>query len=452
MSSNEQSEPKKDRSLEGYRGHALKLLKLAQALIGSKIEVRTSDGFETTGLLIPRYEHADENHIVLKIKSGYNLGVDASSVSSISVLEQPRAAAEDIVPFISSKTERKVLLLSTGGTIASKVDYRTGAVHPALSAEDLYVAVPELGEISKIKPEVIFSTYSENLAPLHWQKLAERISDSQADEEIDGIVVMLGTDTLAYVSAALSFALLGLEIPVVCVGSQRSSDRPSSDSALNLKAAVRFAAHSKANGVYVAMHMDVSDDTVAVHLGTRVRKNHTSRRDAFESIDVPVVADVKGSEIYFPTRQIVLSERVQIDDSLKLKTKFEPRASLVKFHPGFDPEVLGYLESRGSKGLVIEGTGLGHVSSQTVAKIADLSKKGVFVGITSQCIWGRVDLNVYDTGRDLLNAGAIPLEDVIAETALAKLSWALGNFPRDMVDEIMKRNLAGESTSRTLPK
>ncbi len=401
--------------------------------------------------MIPRYEHADENHIVLKLKSGYNLGVDASSISSISVLEPPKPATEVVVPLISSRTDKKVLLLSTGGTIASKVDYRTGAVHPALSAQDLYAAVPELGEISKIQPEVIFSTYSENLAPVHWQKLAERIVATPA-EGLDGIVVMLGTDTLAYVSAALSFALLGLEIPVVCVGAQRSSDRPSSDSALNLKSAVRFAAYSKAKGVYVAMHKDESDDVIAVHSGVRVRKNHTSRRDAFRSIDVAHVAEVKGSEIYFVTRPRILNEFNHEEDKLKLKTRFEPQVSLVKFHPGFDPELLDYFEAKHSKGLVIEGTGLGHVSSPTVAKISNLTKKGVFVGITSQCIWGRVDLNVYDTGRDLINAGAVPLEDMLGETAFAKLSWALGNFPRGEVDEIMKRNLAGEITSRTPPK
>ena len=445
MSSNEESD-----SLEGYREHALKLLEQAHATLGSKIQVRTTDGFETTGLLIPRYEHADENHIVLKLKSGYNLGVDASIISSISVLEPPKRASQIVVPPISSRIEKKVLLLSTGGTIASRVDYRTGAVHPALTAEDLYVAVPELGEISKIQPEVVFSIYSENLTPVHWQKLAERIVASSSDRELNGIVVMLGTDTLAYVSAALSFALLGLDIPVVCVGAQRSSDRPSSDSALNLKAAVRFAAYSSVKGVYVAMHKDESDDIIAVHSGVRVRKNHTSRRDAFESIDISLVAEIKDSEIYFVTRPNALDVGNQIDGSLRLKIKFEPLVSLVKFHPGFDPGILDYLfEVKHTKGLIIEGTGLGHVSSETVAKIADLSKKGVFVGIASQCIWGRVDLNVYDTGRDLINAGAIPLEDMIGETALAKLSWALGNFPNDMVDEIMRRNFSGEITFRT---
>ncbi len=445
------SETKKADSLEGYRGIALNLLRNAQACIGCRILVKTGDGFEISGILIPRYEHADEKHLVLKLKSGYNVGVDTSNIISISVIEPSNPPVETSVSPVFSQTGRKVLLLSTGGTIASKVDYRTGAVHPALSADDLYSAVPELGKIAAIHPEVVFSTYSENLNPTHWQKLAERIVASSSDSSLDGIVVMLGTDTMAYVSAALSFALLGFRFPVVCVGAQRSSDRPSSDSALNLNAAVRFAAYSKTSGVYIAMHEDTSDGTVAIHSGSRVRKNHTSRRDAFESIDVPLVAEVKGSEIHFITNPEVLNARSQVDASLLMKTKFEPRVSLLKFHPGFDAGVLDYFEEKNSMGIIIEGSGLGHVSSETVARIEELTKGGLFVGMTSQCIWGRVDLNVYDTGRDLLNAGVLPLEDMIGETAFTKLSWALGNFQRERVEQVMLTNVAGEITSRTSP-
>ncbi len=445
------SETKETDSLEGYRGIALNLLKRAQATVGSRIKVKTGDGFEVSGLLIPRYQHADERHLVLKLKSGYNLGIDVSNIISISVLESPTSPSQVLVSPISSRSGKKVLLLSTGGTIASRVDYRTGAVHPALSAEDLYAAVPELGEIAAIQPEVVFSTYSENLNTAHWQELAERIVSGSEDTSIDGIVVMLGTDTMAYVSAALSFALLGLSVPVVCVGAQRSSDRPSSDSALNLKAAVRFAAYSKTSGVFISMHKGTSDGAIAIHSGVRVRKNHTSRRDAFESIDVPLVAEIKGSEIYFEENPETLNVRSQINTSMMMKTKFEPRVSLLKFHPGFNSGVLDYYKEKNVQGIIIEGSGLGHVSSETVSRISLLTRAGIFVGMTSQCIWGRVDLNVYDTGRDLLNAGAIALEDMIGETAFAKLSWVLGNFTSDKVEQLMRTNIIGEITFGTSP-
>ncbi|MDA4111924.1 MAG: asparaginase domain-containing protein, partial [Thaumarchaeota archaeon] len=235
-------------------------------------------------------------------------------------------------------------------------------------------------------------------------------------------------------------------LPVVFVGAQRSSDRPSSDAALNLTSAAFFAVNSRKPGVYLAMHQSENDDYVAIHSGVRVRKNHTSRRDAFESIDTELVARVKGNEIIWS--QDVGSSK-EVDEEIKLRTSFASSVALLKFHPAFDPELLKFLsEEKKIKGLIIEGTGLGHVSDTVVSKISDLVAQGIFVGITSQCIWGHVDLNVYDTGRDLLSAGAVPLENMISETALAKLSWAVANFKDPK--SIMQRNLLGEFFPRLL--
>ena len=418
--------------------------------MGQQVKIVTSDGLETIGLLVPRYSHADSDHIVLKLKSGYNIGIRADTINSLTVISP--AAPGSFGSYQSSREAisqgksglKKLLLISTGGTIASRVDYRTGAVHPALSASDLYSAVPELSEYAEIDPVVVFSVYSENLTPSDWQTLSEKIVELSGSQNPAGIVVMMGTDTLAYASAALSFSLLGLSIPVVLVGAQRSSDRPSSDAALNLTAAVSFAVNSGWQGVYVAMHETTSDDSVAIHWGNRVRKNHTSRRDAFRSIDVPLVARVKGREIFYSSEPPKSAEDI---GSLKLKTKFEDKVGLIKFYPGFDSSVLDYyVKSRNFRGLIVEGTGLGHVSSKTVRKISEIVAQGVFVGITSQCIWGHVDLDVYDTGRDLISAGAVPLEDTLPETAYAKLSWAIANF--DDFREIMLRNVAGEFSER----
>lgn len=195
------------------------------------------------------------------------------------------------------------------------------------------------------------------------------------------------------------------------------------------------------------MHQNENDEKIAIHSGVRVRKNHTSRRDAFQSIDSPLVATVENAERIVWDPISINPTKSPLPDSFALKRKFEKSVSLVKFHPGLDPSVLRYLvDEKGVRGLIIEGTGLGHVSDETVSVIAELVKKGIFVGITSQCIWGHVHLHVYDTGIDLINAGATPLENMFAETAFAKLSWVMGNF--DNTREIMLTNLLGEFNRR----
>lgn len=446
------------KDLIGYTGKAAILLRDTRAKNGSKVTIRTKDGFELSGLLIPRYEGGAGDCIVLKLKSGYNVGIEASSISSLNVEEPPfseKAPIEEGESVLGTLAGKKtVLLLSTGGTIASKVDYRTGAVKPAYTAADLYASIPELGKIAQIEAEVLFSSLSENLSQRDWEELSERIIASKTkpdSSDLAGIVVMLGTDTLAYVSAALSFSLIGFDHPVVCVGSQRSSDRPSADSALNLQGATRFAASSNMQGVFVAMHKSENDYVIAIHSGVRVRKNHTSRRDAFESIDVPLFAEVRNDKIFlnadFPTISKKSEKRSSTDFSLK--TRFDPHVSLIKFYPGFDTGLLDFLvNDRRVKGVIIEGTGLGHVSSKTVEKISELVQKGIFFGITSQCIRGHVDLNVYETGIDLINAGATPLGNMLSETAFVKLSWVLGNFPPNRTISFMTENLIGEMTDR----
>ncbi|HYB04405.1 MAG TPA: Glu-tRNA(Gln) amidotransferase subunit GatD [Nitrososphaerales archaeon] len=440
-----------EQGVEGYRGRALELLQKFDVKPSEQVRLVTSDGLETKGLIVPRYEYADDDHVVLKLKSGYNIGLKVSTIQSISLIsDTSRGVASDAAPSRKKSQndggKKKLMLVSTGGTIASRVDYRTGAVHPALTASDLYVAVPELDRLAVVEPEVVFSIYSENMTPSDWEVLSSRIIELARSKSPDGVVVMMGTDTLAYTSAALSFSLIGFGVPVVVVGAQRSSDRPSSDAALNLRSAALFAVESNRPGVYVAMHQNENDENIAIHSGVRVRKNHTSRRDAFQSIDASLVAVVKNaSEIVWNERD---SQKSNIS-KYSLKTKFEKSVSLVKFYPGFDPNVIRFLvDDTGVRGLILEGTGLGHVSDKTVSVISDVVKKGIFVGLTSQCIWGHVDLNVYDTGRDLIAAGVTPLENMFAETAFAKLSWVMGNFPDTA--ETMLKNLVGEFSSRIL--
>jgi glutamyl-tRNA(Gln) amidotransferase subunit D len=253
-----------------------------------------------------------------------------------------------------------------------------------------------------------------------------------------------GTDTMHYTAAALSFALQKLPVPVVLVGAQRSSDRPSSDAALNLLGAIIFATKSEYTGVFVAMHAGTSDDTIACHVGTRVRKNHTSKRDAFESIDMNPVAFVKNNKVEMQKHQNLLVRRFSKNLD-KVKTRFEDRVILLKYYPGFDPTLIEHAVNAGYKAIVLEGTGLGHVGKECFRALKKAVGTGVIVCMTSQCIWGRVSMTVYDTGRDLLDIGVIPLSDMISETATVKAMWALANSGEvEATKKIMQENLANE--------
>jgi glutamyl-tRNA(Gln) amidotransferase subunit D len=432
--------------LSGYKGEALRFLKNAGASIGDVLEVKTSWGV-VTGTLAPRYLYGEGDHVVLKLRSGYNVGLSISNLKEASVTakgEKPSFSPPP--PPRPSKGLPRVLILGTGGTIASRIDYRTGAVRPVVTSAELHSLVPELSEVARVQPEIMFNVFSENMTPAHWTKLALRIGKA-VRAGIDGVVITHGTDTMGYTAAALSFALAGVPIPVILVGAQRSSDRPSSDAPLNLIAAVTVAGTASFSGVYVAMHLGESDDKIAFHRGTRVRKNHTSRRDAFASVGVPLAAVWGRSGVEYVSEG--LPPR---GGSFRARPKFDGSAALLKFYPSMPSRLVRAVRRIGVKVLVLEGTGLGHVSKEVAREVGLFIKAGGIACMTSQCIGGRVDLNVYDTGRDLLQAGVLPLEDMLAETALVKAMWVLGSGASGArVKELMSADLAGEITARTFP-
>ena len=339
--------------------------------------------------------------------------------------------------------------MSTGGTIASRVDYRTGAVRSAISASDLYGVVPELSDVAQVDTEIVFSLYSENITQQHWTELAQAVA-KRIEQGVDGVVIAHGTDTMAYTSAALSFALQNLPIPIILVGAQRSSDRPSSDAATNLIGAVKAAGEAPFAEVGLAMHETVSDAAIVVHRGTKVRKCHTSRRDTFKSINGFPIAKVKDLQVTMETEKY---QRRDLNKKLNLKPIFSEKVALVKFYPGLDPAIIDYYVEKGVKGILLEGSGLGHVSKFCFEAIKKAVAKGVVVALASQCIWGRVNMNVYDTGRDLLSFGVVPLDDMFPETALVKLMWVLGQTsnPKEAI-ALLKTNIAGEYSPRSLPQ
>ena len=435
--------------MSGYRGKVQQFLRAASVKVGDRVRVeKTGSVYE--GVLMPRTELGDPNHIVLKLASGYNIGIKLSRGVKLARLEKGKPPRLGIPPLEIKRDSSKpdVSIVGTGGTIASRVDYRTGAVYPAFTPEEIYSAVPELAELANIKVIEACNVFSEHMTPELWVKVGKTIA-KELNAGARGVVVAHGTDTMGYTAAALSFMLKDLFRPVVLVGSQRSSDRPSSDAALNLIGAVTVAGKSDIAEVCVVMHGSTEDDFCLIHRGTKVRKCHTSRRDTFQTINDIPIGMVRGGELKLFRDDY---NRVKPKDRVKVDGKFEPRVALLKVTPGMPSSVIEGMLRAGDKGIVLEGTGLGHVPESLFDGIKRAVEKGVPVVMTSQCLWGRVDMKVYSTGRDLLQLGVIPGEDMLPETAYVKLMWVLGHAKKlEEVSKLMQSNLAGEITPRTRP-
>jgi len=429
--------------LSGYKNESLKILNNAGISIGDLIKIITKTT-EYSGNLLPRYEYSEENYIVIKLSNGYNIGIDAKNITNIQKImsgEKPKFIPPE-KPNVKESLP-KIAILGTGGTIASRIDYKTGAVNPAFSAEELYSIIPELSAYANINTELVSNIASEQMNPEDWTNIAKKVIE-KINEGNQGIIIGHGTDTMAYTSAALSFALKNCPIPVIITGAQRSTDRPSSDASLNMISSVIMASKKVLNGVYLAMHSSIEDNEVSIHSGTRVRKNHTSRRDAFQSIGVDPIAIVNQDKV------TIGEESIKNNNQFNPKIKFEENISLLKFHPGFNSEIIDKIIELDTKGIILEGTGLGHVNSRCNKSIKKAIDNGMFVGMTSQCLQGRIKMTVYSAGRNLLNIGVIPLEDMLPETALVKLMWAYGNYENKEIKNIMLKNIAGEYTERSI--
>jgi glutamyl-tRNA(Gln) amidotransferase subunit D len=377
---------------------------------------------------------------VVKMDSGYNIGVPPGVCTFV---ERPAPAT--VKPYEVKQDSRlpTLSIVSTGGTIASRIDYRTGSVTSQFNASDILVAIPELAEIANYRTIPLATILSENMTPAIWQDLARAIH-KEIQEGARGVIVTHGTDTMAYSAAAISF-MIDTPVPVVFVGSQRSADRPSSDNAMNAVCAAA-AATSDLGEVAVVMHASTNDDLCAIHRGTRVRKMHTSRRDAFRSLGIAPLGQIE-----YPSRKVTLAEGTvrRGTHKLELHDKLEPHCALVQFFPGMSPDVLkGFA---GYRGLVIAGTGLGHTSTALLPELKRLIDAGTMVVMTSQCMNGRVCDRVYDTGRDLLDAGVIEGGDMLPEAALVKLMWVLGNESNQgKAKALMQTDLKGECNRRSL--
>ena len=431
----------------GYRGQALKLLKSVGAEIGDVIRV-TKDGESWEGILIPRSEIGDDQHVVVKMKSGYNVGVridESAQVEKVGEGIKPKFRPPPLPE--QNKSLPRIAIVSTGGTIASRVDYRTGGVRAALSASELYSVVPELSEIAVVDTEILFSIFSENIVSKHWIETAKTVA-KHIKNGVSGVVVAHGTDTLGYTAAALSFALQDLPVPVIMVASQRSADRPSSDAATNLVGAVKAAASAPFAEVVIAMHETVSDTSIVFHRGTKARKCHTSRRDTFKSVNALPIARLENDKLNMLTKSY---RKRDTSRKLNLFPNFEEKVALVKAYPDMNPQVIDWYVENDYRGIIFEGTGLGHVGDYLFPAIRKAVEKDVIVCMTSQCIWGRLNMNVYDQGRDLLAMGVLSLDDMLPETAFVKLRWVIGQTSNtEEAKKLLIKNVAHEYSSRTV--
>ncbi len=432
--------------LENYSLPIQKALKKIKADVGDRIKV-SKKGETYEGLIMPRIKLGDTNCIVLKMDSGYNTGVKFETGVKMSKVKSSENKKEKPIQLKYDKNKPPITIIATGGTITSKVEYKTGGVITIEKPEELLKSYPELQELANIKFVTPFRKMSEDMNYKDWQIIARTVAQELNSGR--GVIITHGTDTLHYTAAALSFMIKGNK-PVVITGAQRSPDRGSSDAATNLICSI-YAALSDLGEVGICMHGSMNDDFCSFNRGVRVRKMHTSRRDTFRTlIDDPIAKVWTNGKI-----EKIDVRRKRDDTEVEVDDKFEERVALIKVYPGSYPDILDYYVKKGYKGFVLEGTGFGHVPTQSknswIETIQKITKKGIPIVITSQTLFGRVNTKVYANLRILFHeSGAIPAEDMLPEVAYIKLGWVLGHT-KDIkkVREMMLTNIVGEFTDRS---
>ncbi len=430
---------------QGYKGPALRALKKYNVRVWGQAKIDTSRG-KFVGTVLPRSENDDDRHLVLKIPTGYNVGIDVGTILGMEETGYKKAnykIPEQEFPY--SEGLPSVKLIGTGGTIASRLDYRTGAVIPAFSPGELYGAVPELADICNLTTEKVFAVFSENMGAAQYKQLAVAIG-KEIENGIDGIVIGHGTDTLHHTAAALTYMIQDPPVPIVLVGSQRSSDRPSSDATLNLMHACYTAGHGDIAEVMVCMFGPTSDDYGMLHRGTRVRKMHSSYRSTFRTLgDIPLATVTTNGvkpikKDYNPRRK---------NKKVTVHPYFEEKVAILYYYPNMFPDMVDSLVDNGYKGIVIAGTGLGHVNKPLYPALERARKKGVAVYMTVQTLWGYVQMFVYETGREMMALGVVPAENMLPEVAWVKLGWALGQTnDLEAVKKIMLTPMNDDITRR----
>jgi glutamyl-tRNA(Gln) amidotransferase subunit D len=402
------------------------------------------------GLLLPRSQHTADDYVTLKVDTGYNLGVLVDADTKIETYGYQKGHYQ--LPRIEVEAKKdlpSVTLLGTGGTVASRLDYRTGSVIPAFTPEELFSAVPELVSTVNLTPKTLYQILSENFRPEYWVKTAEAIA-KEIESGVKGVIIGHGTDTMCTTGAALSYFLRDLPVPVVLVGSQRSSDRPSSDGPRNILYAAALAGHGDFAEVVVCMHGGTSDSYNLIHRATRCRKMHSSRRDTFRTLDDIPLGKIDETGVTWFKDDV--RPRGKYEDFC-LDTNIDPRVGMLYSYPGMSPDILESMVDKDYHGIVIIGTGLGHVGTDIFPALDRCQDEEIPVVLVVEPLFGYVHLRVYETGRDMLARGIIEGGNMLPSTAYTKLIWVLGHT-RDIreVKKLMQTPLAGEITSKEGPR
>ena len=422
---------------------------------GDRVEIFVRDKNERQeGVLL---ESHDKGVLLLKLDSGYNVGLKKEDISEIKILVGKK---ESDYPFTQTEQEGNLKLSGkkpiidfylTGGTISSKLDASTGGVKWLINAKELFGVYPEIFEIADIRVKSPFMKASENMDYKDWIKLAKLIGKSLNDSQVKGIIVSHGTDFLHYTSSALSFMLGKLNKPVILTYSQRSSDRGSSDSRLNLICSARMALSDIAEVMLVG-HATTNDDYCYALQGNKCRKMHSSRRDTFRPINCMPIAKVFSDGKIEMIRNDV---RKRNKDKVEVDAVFDSKIGVIKFYPGQSPDILNYYKKKGYKAVIIEMSGLGHVISEGknnwIPALKKVIKNGLYVYAVAQTIYGRLDSYVYSPGRKLQEIGVVYLGDILSETAFVKLGWVLGHkmWSGSVVTKArMLENINGEFNER----
>ncbi len=422
----------------------------ADANPGDLIKVKTSKG-DTEGILLESHE---PGVILMKLNSGYNVGISREQIIGVKLIKRAEKKEEKTGDLKPSHKKPIIDLIMTGGTISSSLDVKTGAVKWLTSPAEFFKFYPEIFEIADVRIINPFMKASENMASEDWIKIAKLVVKSLNDEQVKGVIVTHGTDTLHYTSAALSFMIKNLNKPVVLTYSQRSSDRGSSDAELNLYCAAKMALSNVAEVMLVG-HASSNDDFCYSLPGTKVRKMHTSRRDTFKPINSSPLAKVFRDRIEILHGDY--NKRGKANEKPEMNAVFEDKIALIKFYPGQDPEILEHYVKEGYKGIVIEMSGLGHVltegANNWIPVLKKLIEKGIIVCAAPQTIYGRLDPLVYSPGRELEKIGVVYLKDILPETAFVKLGWVLGKLRekqigKEEVERLMLTNIAKEFNER----
>ena len=439
--------------------------------VGSKVRlVATTWNGPTTveGVLLAP---SSDGYLTVKLVNGYNATHSLSSIEKIDTIANVTVKTGGLASVEENPDLPLVHILHTGGTIASKVDYETGAVTARFEPEEIISTIPELLTIARIKTRKLGNMWSDDIRAQHWNNMAEAVASSFA-EGAEGVVITHGTDTMHISSAALAFAFSGEGgVPggrIAFTGSQRSSDRGSTDGAENLIAAVHWAANGPTpsgagDSTVVVMHDAGGDDgAIAVMPGCVSRKNHSSRRDAFCSINQSKIASI-----------VIENEQINLDLNESNNLDVENQHRPIQNNPTlFNTEIkilqlvagahlfadqIEHASSLGYSAILFWGTGLGHLpldnpgdapeNDEVKNALARYVSDGGVAVIASQCISGPVHLDVYSKGRDQQEIGVLGHgTNFPPETALVKLHHLLS---RGLSGKELKlawgENLVGEN-------